>query len=40
MATGSEVALAVESFFHLKDEGINARVVSFPSWELFDSSIR
>jgi transketolase len=37
MATGSEVALAVEAFHSLQSEGINARVVSFPSWELFDS---
>jgi len=37
MASGSEVALAVEAFYSLKSEGINARVVSFPSWELFDS---
>jgi len=37
MASGSEVSLAVEAFYLLQSEGINARVVSFPSWELFDS---
>ncbi|MDZ7626003.1 MAG: transketolase C-terminal domain-containing protein [Ignavibacteriaceae bacterium] len=36
MASGSEVSLAVEAFDLLQSEGINARVVSFPSWELFD----
>ena len=37
MASGSEVYLAVEAFDLLQSEGINARVISFPSWELFDS---
>jgi len=37
MASGSEVALAVEAFYLLQAEGINTRVVSFPSWELFES---
>ncbi len=37
MASGSEVSLAVESFYSLKEEGIQVRVVSFPSWRLFDS---
>ena len=37
MASGSEVALAVEVFHSLQAEGINARVVSFPSWELFEA---
>lgn len=36
MASGSEVFHAVETFFVLQSEGINARIVSFPSWELFD----
>jgi transketolase len=36
MASGSEVSLAVEAFNQLKSEGINTRVVSFPSWELFE----
>lgn len=36
-ATGSEVSLAVDAAKQLqKDSGINVRVVSFPSWELFD----
>ena len=35
MATGSEVALAVEAARVLKEEGVAARVVSMPSWELF-----
>ena len=37
MASGSEVAIAVEVFNSLQAEGINARVVSFPSWELFEA---
>jgi transketolase len=37
MASGSEVSLAVEVFDLLKSEGISARVVSFPSWELFEA---
>jgi transketolase len=37
MASGSEVALAVEAFYSLQAEGINARIVSFPSWELFEA---
>lgn len=36
IATGSEVSLCVEAFEELKREGINTRVVSMPSWELFD----
>ncbi|MBK9098838.1 MAG: transketolase [bacterium] len=36
MASGSEVSLAVEAFNQLQSEGINSRVVSFPSWELFE----
>ncbi|HEY3196607.1 MAG TPA: transketolase [Nitrospirales bacterium] len=36
MATGSEVALCVEVFEQLTAEGIQARVVSMPSWELFE----
>jgi transketolase len=37
MASGSEVSLAVEAFNVLQNEGIKARVVSFPSWELFEA---
>ncbi len=36
MATGSEVYLCVEAYEKLKTEGIRARVVSIPSWDLFD----
>jgi transketolase len=36
MATGSEVQLCVAAYETLKAEGINARVVSMPSWELFE----
>ena len=36
MGTGSEVSLCVEAYEKLKTEGINARVVSMPSWEIFD----
>lgn len=37
IATGSEVALAVDAYERLVAEGIRARVVSLPSWELFDA---
>jgi transketolase len=36
MATGSEVALAVLAHETLEKDGIRSRVVSMPSWELFD----
>lgn len=36
MASGSEVSLCVDAFEKLTAEGINARVVSMPSWELFE----
>jgi transketolase len=36
LATGSEVSLCVSAFEQLKAEGIRARVVSMPSWELFE----
>ena len=35
IATGSEVALAMEAADALAAEGVGARVVSMPSWELF-----
>ena len=35
MGTGSEVHLAVQARHKLKEDGIDARVVSMPSWELF-----
>lgn len=37
VATGSEVSLAVEARQLLADRGVKARVVSLPSWELFDA---
>jgi transketolase len=36
IGTGSEVALCVEAFEELKRQGVAARVVSMPSWELFE----
>jgi transketolase len=36
MGTGSELHLCVEAYEKLKAEGIKARVVSMPSWELFE----
>jgi transketolase len=35
IATGSEVSLAVDAYDQLTAEGVPARVVSLPSWELF-----
>ncbi|MFX1560518.1 MAG: transketolase [Promethearchaeota archaeon] len=37
MATGSEVPLIVEAGEKLHADGVNVRLVSFPSWELFES---
>lgn len=37
MGSGSEVHLLLEAQEKLKSESVNARVVSFPSWELFDA---
>jgi transketolase len=36
IGTGSEVSLCVDAHEQLKKEGIRARVVSMPSWELFE----
>ena len=36
LATGSEVGLCVDAYEKLKAENVKARVVSMPSWELFD----
>jgi len=36
MATGSEVYLCIEAYEKLKAEGVRARVVSMPSWEIFE----
>jgi transketolase len=37
IGTGSELSLAQDAADALKKEDINARVVSMPSWELFDA---
>lgn len=36
MASGSEVSLIIEAGYQLAAEGVNIRLVSFPSWELFE----
>lgn len=36
VASGSEVSLALDSAKVLAEHGVRARVISFPSWELFD----
>ena len=36
MASGSEVSLCVEAYEQLRAMGINARVVSMPSFQLFE----
>jgi transketolase len=40
LATGSEVVLCLDAYERLKAQGIKARVVSIPSWELFDDQPR
>lgn len=40
MASGSEVQLIVQARLKLAEEKINARIVSFPSWELFEQQPR
>jgi transketolase len=37
MASGTEVGLIVDAGARLAAEGINLRLISFPSWELFES---
>jgi len=37
MASGSEVSLVLEAGSRLSAEGVSVRVVSFPSWELFEN---
>jgi transketolase len=37
IGTGSEVAVALEARGLLEEQGIDARVVSMPSWEIFDA---
>jgi transketolase len=36
IGTGSEVALCLQAYEQLTKEGVRTRVVSMPSWELFD----
>ncbi|MBZ5655963.1 MAG: transketolase [Acidobacteriia bacterium] len=36
LATGSEVSICVDAYEKLKQEGIQARVVSMPSWDIFE----
>jgi transketolase len=36
IGTGSEVSLCLQAYQQLTEEGVRARVVSMPSWELFD----
>jgi transketolase len=36
LASGSELSLCVDAYEQLKAEAIQARVVSMPSWELFE----
>ena len=40
IGTGSEVSLCVAAYEQLKTEGVQARVVSMPSWELFERQPR
>ena len=40
IGTGSEVSLCVDAYEQLAKEGIRSRVVSMPSWELFERSAR
>ena len=37
LATGSEVALCIAAYEQLTSEGVRSRVVSMPSWDLFES---
>jgi transketolase len=39
IGTGSEVALVVQAHEQLQKEGVKSRVVSMPSWELFDEQV-
>lgn len=36
IATGSEIAVCVEAQATLQEQGVGARVISMPSWELFE----
>ena len=37
MGTGSEVSLCIDAYEKLKAEGVKARVVSMPCWEIFEA---
>jgi len=39
VATGSEVSLALKAYEKMTAEGMKVRVVSMPSWELFDQQL-
>ena len=36
LSTGSEVSLCIQAYEKLKADGVKARVVSMPSWEIFE----
>ena len=40
MGTGSEVSICLDAYEKLKAEGIRARVVSMPSWDIFEHQPR
>jgi transketolase len=40
LGTGTEVSLCVDAYERLKAEGVRARVVSMPSWEVFEHHCR
>src|SRR5262249_56887890 len=40
IASGSEVSLAVQAHDQLRAEGVRSRVVSMPSWDLFEHQPR
>jgi len=40
LGTGSEVSLCVQAYERLTPDGVRARVVSMPSWELFEQQDR
>lgn len=40
LASGSEVSLCIEAYEKLNAQGIKARVVSMPSWEIFEHYCR
>lgn len=37
LATGSEVWLCIKAFEQLTEEGVKARVISMPSWDIFEA---